>query len=172
MKRTAIALSLSLLTALPGAALAQAGDDAHHPPSNMPAMRDMPEQCRAMMQAMSPECMDAMRQMTPGGMMQGMTMPPGADAAQAEGSLSASTRAYVEAMDAMHGPMMDGVMADDPDVAFVRGMIPHHQGAIDMARIVQQYGDDPQTRAWAEQIIAAQEREIAEMRAWLEANPD
>ncbi|MGI6247658.1 MAG: DUF305 domain-containing protein [Pseudochelatococcus sp.] len=80
------------------------------------------------------------------------------------------TRAYVEAMDAMHGPMMDGVMAGDPDVAFVRGMIPHHQGAIDMARIVQQYGDDPKTKEWAAQIIEAQEREIAEMRAWLEAN--
>ena len=58
-------------------------------------------------------------------------------------------------------------MADDPDTAFVRGMIPHHQGAIDMARIVQQHGDDPQTKAWAEQIIAAQEREIVEMEAWL-----
>ena len=55
------------------------------------------------------------------------------------------------------------------DIAFAQGMIPHHQGAIDMARIVQQYGDDPQTKEWAAQIIAAQEAEIAEMQAWLEA---
>ncbi|WGR59554.1 DUF305 domain-containing protein [Paracoccus ferrooxidans] len=79
------------------------------------------------------------------------------------------TKANVAAMNDMHGPMMEGIMADDPDLAFVQGMIPHHQGAIDMARIVRQYGDDPQTQAWAAQIIEAQEREIAEMQAWLEA---
>ncbi len=118
------------------------------------------------MQAMTPECMGAMQQMMQGGMM----ATPHAEAAPANESLPDFTRANIEAMDAMHGPMMDGVMADDPDVAFVRGMIPHHLGAIDMARIVQQYGDDPQTKEWAAQIIAAQEREIAEMQAWLTAN--
>ncbi|WP_413872239.1 DUF305 domain-containing protein [Albidovulum sp.] len=184
MNRTAIALAVSLLAALPGAALAQAGHDTHHPttPSaeagqapaptspagQMPAMQGMmPEQCKAMMQAMTPECAGAMQQMMQGGMMQGMTGAPNAGAAPANESLPDFTRAYVEAMDAMHAPMMDGVMAGDPDVAFVRGMIPHHQGAIDMARIVQQYGDDPQTKEWATQVIEAQEREIAEMQAWL-----
>ncbi|WP_323010604.1 DUF305 domain-containing protein [Paracoccus sp. (in: a-proteobacteria)] len=182
MNRTAIALSVGLLAGLPGAALAQAGHDTHHPgtppaqaeqapastPSSgqMPVMQGMmPEQCQAMTQAMTPECMGAMHQM-----MQGMMTSPNAQAPRANESLPDFTRAYVELMNGMHGPMMDGVMADDPDVAFVRGMIPHHQGAIDMARIVQQYGDDPQTRAWADQIIAAQEAEIAEMQAWLEAN--
>ncbi|VDC19280.1 CopM family metallochaperone [Pseudogemmobacter humi] len=187
MNRTTIALAVSLLAGLPGAALAQAGHDAHHlatppaqveqtpaptpPAGRMSAMQGMmPEQCRAMMQAMTPECVGAMQQMMQGGMMQGMTSAPNAGAAPANESLPDFTRAYVEAMDAMHAPMMDGVMADDPDVAFVRGMIPHHQGAIDMARIVQQFGDDPQTKEWAAQIIEAQEREIAEMQAWLAAN--
>ncbi|HLS69875.1 MAG TPA: DUF305 domain-containing protein [Kiloniellales bacterium] len=78
------------------------------------------------------------------------------------------TQAYVDAMDEMHGPMMDGILADDPDLAFVLGMIPHHQGAVEMARTVLEYGRDPQIAAWAEEMIETQEREIAEMEAWLE----
>ena len=178
MKRTAIALSLGLAAGLPAVALAQAGHDTHHPaqaqeqaaPPAAPTMPmpGMPDQMRTMMQAMPAECMSAMQQMMQGGMMHGaVDASKAAGMAPADGNVPDFTRAYVDAMDAMHGPMMDGVMADDPDTAFVRGMIPHHQGAIDMARIVQQHGDDPQTKAWAEQIIAAQEREIAEMEAWL-----
>ena len=174
MKRTAIALSLGLAAGLPTVALPQAGHDTHHPAqpqeqSAPPAAPTMlmpgrPDQLRTMMQAMPAECMSVMQQMMQGGMMHGA-----ADASKAagDGNTPEFTRNYVDAMGAMHGPMMEGVMSDDPDTAFVRGMIPHHQGAIDMARIVQQHGDDPQTKAWAEQIISAQEREIAEMEAWL-----
>ncbi len=178
MKRTAIALSLGLAAGLPTVALAQAGHDTHHPaqaqeqaaPPAAPTMPmpGMPDQMQTMMQAMPAECMTAMQQMMQGGMMQDAAdASKAAGAASADGNVPEFTRAYVDSMDAMHGPMMEGIMADDPDTAFVRGMIPHHQGAIDMARIVQKYGDDPQTKAWAEEIIAAQEREIAEMEAWL-----
>lgn len=129
-----------------------------------------------MMEAMPQACMSAMQQMMQGGMMQdgmmhgGMAAPESGEAASTGGELADFTRAYVDAMDEMHGPMMEGVMAEDPDIAFVRGMIPHHQGAIDMAKIVQQYGDDPETKEWATRIIEAQEGEIAEMQAWLERN--
>jgi uncharacterized protein (DUF305 family) len=64
-----------------------------------------------------------------------------------------------------------GGTAADLDVAFACSMIPHHRGAIDMAKAELQYGDDPWTRTLAEQIIVAQEKEIAEMLAWLEKQP-
>ena len=76
--------------------------------------------------------------------------------------------ALMAGMDRMNSDMMVGGMAADIDVAFACSMIPHHRGAIDMARAELQYGDDPWTRALAEQIIAAQEKEIAEMVTWLE----
>jgi uncharacterized protein (DUF305 family) len=68
-------------------------------------------------------------------------------------------------MSAMH----DGLLIEDPDVAFACGMIAHHQGAIDMAEILLVHGMDPQMRALAEEIIAAQVGEIEEMATWLAA---
>ena len=83
------------------------------------------------------------------------------------GAPSEATAAYMAAMDQMHGPMMQGAQEPDPDVAFVKGMIPHHQGAIDMARVVLRYGRDEQARKWANDVIREQQREIDEMQAWL-----
>lgn len=75
--------------------------------------------------------------------------------------------AYQQVMERMHGPMMQGVAHPDPDAAFVLGMIPHHQGAIDMAEIQLRYGRDEQNRKLAQQIIDAQNHEIHAMRDWL-----
>ena len=63
-----------------------------------------------------------------------------------------------------------GMMAEDPDVAFACGMIPHHQAAITMAEVELQYGDDDQMKEMAQAIIDAQRQEIEELTSWIEGH--
>jgi uncharacterized protein (DUF305 family) len=88
----------------------------------------------------------------------------------AMGAQGPSTDGYKAAMDKMHTDMMIEY-SGNADVDFVRGMIPHHQGAIDMAKVELANGKDPEIRKLAEGVIAAQEAEIAKMQDWLAAHP-
>ncbi len=128
-----------------------------------------------MMQRMTPE---QRAQMMQGGMMQGgrPTTPAqhqgGADphahsVSGAQGTTaSPSTAAFLAANEKMHRDM-DIQFTGDPDRDFAAAMIPHHEDAIAMARIELQYGRDPEMRRVAETVIREQEREIAELRAFL-----
>lgn len=66
-----------------------------------------------------------------------------------------------------HDLMIQGVRSADPDVAFVKGMIPHHQDAIDMANLEIRSGKNQEMLALAQTIRMAQEPEIREMQDWL-----
>ncbi|RWR00600.1 hypothetical protein ED28_17205 [[Pantoea] beijingensis] len=83
------------------------------------------------------------------------------------GESSEAQQSYQKGMDKMHHDMMQGMIADDPDVAFAQGMTAHHQGAIDMAKTELQHGKDPEMRKLAQQIIVAQQPEIEQMQNWL-----
>ncbi len=74
---------------------------------------------------------------------------------------------YMSGMEKMHEDMMTGLMSSNPDVAFAKGMIAHHQGAIEMARTELKYGQDPQMKKLAQAIIDAQQPEIDQMQQWL-----
>ena len=78
----------------------------------------------------------------------------------------ASTKAYEAAMAGMMMNMMTPPTGK-PDLDFMQGMVPHHQGAIDMAKAVLQYGKDPEVKSLAEGVIKAQEGEIAFIKEWL-----
>jgi uncharacterized protein (DUF305 family) len=93
-------------------------------------------------------------------------MPMNGAAAPTHGAGSAADQAMMQGMKTMNDGMAAAPMTGDPDKDFVAMMIPHHQGAVAMAKVELEYGKDPAMRKLARGIIAAQDREIAQMKAW------
>jgi len=143
---TKAALAALALGGAAGVALAQ----SNMPTQNMP-MQNMPMQ-NMPMQNMPMQNMPGMGH----GAMHGAAAGP-------------ATAEFEEANARMHKDMAIA-FSGNADVDFARGMIPHHQGAIDMARIELKYGKDPELRKLAEDIIKAQESEIAFLKAWIAKN--
>ena len=117
----------------------------------------------------------------PGGMMSGMMNCPmmqGGMAGMRQGAMQMGQPRGDQgvaslAMNAVNERMhreMAMEYTGNVDADFVRNMIAHHQGAVDMARIQVAFGKDPKIRELAEAVIKAQESEIAMMRAWLAGN--
>ena len=101
-----------------------------------------------------------------GQMMQDQMMP---DMAEPQGDQGPSSKAFAQANATMHKGMAI-TYTGKADVDFARGMIAHHQGAIDMAKVELEFGTDPDLRALAQDVIKAQETEIIRMKDWLAKN--
>ena len=100
------------------------------------------------------------------GAMPGMDMKKGMDMKMMPGANdTASTKAFKLAM--MNAMQTMPAFSGDADVDFMKQMRPHHQAAIDMAKVVLANGKDADTKKLAQEIIAAQEKEIAVIDAWL-----
>jgi uncharacterized protein (DUF305 family) len=87
------------------------------------------------------------------------------------GMAAPADKSFAAGMSQMNTAMSTAPMTGNPDQDFAAMMIPHHQGAIAMARTELQFGKDPTMRRLAGDIIAAQDREIALMHNWQNTHP-
>jgi uncharacterized protein (DUF305 family) len=87
-----------------------------------------------------------------------------------QGRHQAADTDMMTSMTKMNHDMTAVPMTGNPDRDFVAMMIPHHQGAIDMAGFELRHGKDPAIRGLARNIVAAQKKEIATMQRWLSAH--
>lgn len=169
-----------------------AGHEAHHPrpaaeaggpaetspgatrPGGMPGPG--PGEGSAMSPGMAP-MMQGMMQGTMRDMCAAMMSEGDARMAGRDGDRAAPggpTDPVTGAFDAINRRMHHEMAVDasaDPDRAFAMAMIAHHEGAIDMAKVILAFGSDPQIRSLAEQVIKAQEEEVAVLRRWLAERP-
>ena len=89
------------------------------------------------------------------------------DAANPQPNTEAMQQAYARSMDVLNGEMVLGIADPVPDMAFTRGMLPHHLGAVEMSTIQLKYGTDEEMRRLAQDITNTQQPEIKQMQNWI-----
>ncbi|MGL5115705.1 MAG: CopM family metallochaperone [Beijerinckiaceae bacterium] len=153
MKRIMTSLAVAAAVAFPAAA--QQNHSGHGQP--------------APQQAPAPPAGQGMHGQMHGNMPGGMGGRMQGKHGQAAVPSDPASQAFAAANARMHKDMAIE-FTGNADTDFVRGMIPHHQGAVDVAEIVLKFGKDAEVRKLATDIITAQKTEIAQMQAWLLKN--
>ena len=129
----------------------------------------------AVAQDASSTAMSADQMKLPAACTMGASSPPsamgGMGSASNDVKMDPAHKAIMAGMAPMNDAMMIGSQAKNIDVAFVCSMLPHHMGAVSMAKAELKYGKDAWTKKLARGIIAAQDKEIAEMTDWLAKQP-
>jgi uncharacterized protein (DUF305 family) len=101
----------------------------------------------------------------PGGMMGGQ---PGGGMMGQPGGVMGGMPGMMQGMQGMMG-MMGGLMGPESDRLFIQEMIPHHQGAVEMATIAWGQAEHPEVKQLAEAIVNAQNEEVEQMARWYRA---
>jgi hypothetical protein len=175
MTRLARSLALAAgLATVSAAGFAIAQGTAPQPQPAQPGQPGMMGQMPGMQQHMQ-QMQQMQQRMMPGAQAPGSGAAPApaaadphhpAAAAPGTAAQSPSTAAFMAANEKMHRDMAI-TYTGDADRDFAASMIPHHEGAIAMARVQLAHGRDPGMRSLAEAVIRAQESEIATLRAFL-----
>lgn len=124
----------------------------------------LPEACRTAAQASAQG--DTMKKMQDMQASMSQSMESGMQGMM--GQMTETQKGLHESMMKMNSPMMTGMMAKDADVAWVCAMIPHHQGAIAMARAGLKGADNAESKQLAEKTIMENEKGMKELIAWVE----
>jgi uncharacterized protein (DUF305 family) len=126
------------------------------------AGRTLPDACKAPTTTAAP--MDHMHAggADMGGMDMGGNGAAGVDQAHQD---------LMQGMDAMNANMNEGMLVSDIDAAFICSMIPHHQGALDMAKAELAHGTDPWVKARAQTSLDSQAAALADLIGWRKTPP-
>ncbi|EIZ84364.1 hypothetical protein WYO_3245 [Methylobacterium sp. GXF4] len=92
--------------------------------------------------------------------MKGMDMSKGSDMK----NMTPMQKESMAAMDKMNKAMMDAMMESDPDLAWLRSMAAHHQGAVDMSEIALKHIKDEDVRKEARKTMEENEKSIKEVK--------
>ena len=160
-------MPLALAAALATGALAQQPAHQHGPQQQTPSAGES-------LQALPEECRTGAQGTAEAHMLQNTPMAHGTTPMQdmsVTANMAPANQDYLQAMWRTSQPMIAGMMIQDPDLAFLCSMIPHHQGAIEMSRAVLKHGKHPEAKKMAERIIKDQEKEIAELTALVKKHP-
>lgn len=169
----AFAAALTGLAGLSSMAIAQtAGTQQHH--SSQGENAGQPQAQQEQRQGM-PGMTQGQNMQGMMGMMHGMMHGQGMGATgqgmsgMGKGDQGPASLAFAGINARMHRDM-DMTYTGKTDVDFAKAMIAHHQGAIDMAKVELAFGEDPEIKKVAEEVIKAQEGEIAFLKDWLQKN--
>lgn len=172
MKRLSIAMAATgLVLAATAGAFAQSGHEGHHPEGGTAPAAPAPQAQPAGTAPMQKEgmgCMMGGKDMPMMKMMQEMhgRMMGGGMAMQPKGDTGPASQAFNGIINKMNQDMALPFLGN-ADIDFTKRLIAHHQAGVDMAKVALAFGKDAEVKKVAEDVVKANQAEIASLQEWL-----